>query len=385
MDEINRNSDQQEVIERLRNLSLEPVPDDLTDKIMARIPVQKPSLLSTLWAFISQPQSISFRPAYAFGIALLVCCAFILGRNTRQVPVQVATVPVSAPQLQPEMLENPESAYLVGRGLLRAQNSEDQALAFLQRASVLQPENPEFAYWEGVGHWANGNSDEERRSYLRGLTLDPKNVPLLINLGHNYLGEKKYDDALNAYQTVLANYPDEPVVLYNTGLIYRAQGRTSEEISSWQSFLQDNRQGAKSFRAVHRLNSYGDYEFRVYGVGGRKVIINQHILLDDSQPFDLQVNELAEIAAILDDDEKLELEIVVFIENDREAARKRAFEIKKIINSLTTTDIKSRVRMSWFDVPEAIKRDDADPGVNLSEGLLLFSQLFQEKEKEVSI
>ena len=268
---------------------------------------------------------------------------------------------------------------------MRADNTEGQALAFLQRASLLEPENPEFAYWEGVGYWVNGDKEQERRSYLRGLTADPENVPLLINLGHNYLSEKKYDDALNAYQTVLANYPDEPVVLYNTGLIYRALGKTSEEISSWQSFLQDNRQDAKSFRALQRLHAHGDYQFRSYQVGGRKIIVNQQRLLDDSQPVESQASELIDIAAILDGDEELKLEIIVFVENDWEAARKKALALKNMIMTLSNSDVRNRVRLSWFDVPETIQRGDAGPGVSLSEGLLLFSHLTKEKEREVSI
>ena len=123
---------------------------------------------------------------------------------------------------------------MVGRGLLQADNSEEQALAFLQRASLLEPQNPEFAYWEGVGHWANGNQEEERTSYLRGLGADPQSVPLLINLGHNYLSDKNYNEALDAYRAVLALSPGEPVALYNSGLIYRALNQVPEEMNSWR-------------------------------------------------------------------------------------------------------------------------------------------------------
>ncbi len=243
-------SREQELIEQLQNLPLKEVPTDLTDRVMARISSPKPSLISAIWNFVSQSQTISFRPIYAFGVALLICGSFFLGQITHQNPVQVATNTYSESQIQPETLENPESAYMVGRGLLQADNSEAQALAFLRRAALLDPQNPEFAYWEGVGHWANGDKEGERRSYLRGLGTDPRSVPLLINLGHNYLSDKNYHEALDAYQAALALSPDEPVALYNSGLIYRALNRVPEEISSWRSFLQDNRLGAQAFRAV---------------------------------------------------------------------------------------------------------------------------------------
>ena len=380
-----QDSNRQDVIEKLQELPLREVPADLTGRVMARISTPKPSKISTIWNLISQSYSLSFRPVYAFGIALLVCGAYFLGQNSRQLPVQIAQTTVPSPQLQAETLANPESAYLVGRGLLRADNNEGNALAFLQRASLLEPENPEFAYWEGVGHWANGDKEGERRSYLRGLEADPESVPLLINLGHSYLGDKNYQEALGAYQAVLTLSPGEPVALYNSGLIYRTLGMIPEEISSWRSYLQDNRDGTKPFRAVKRLNDYDDFSFRTYQVGTRKVILNQQLLLDESLPESRQQEELADITSILEQNEHLHLEVVVFVENDEEAARKRAIHLKRMIQKNSKTHVGSQVRLSWFDAPETIKRNDTVPGIELSEGLLLFSRFITETEKEVSI
>jgi tetratricopeptide (TPR) repeat protein len=376
---------EQDLIEQLQNLPLKEVPADLTDRVMARISSPKPSLISAIWNFVSQSQTISFRPIYAIGVALLICGSFFAGQISHQSPVQVATTSESEPQIQPETLQNPASAYMVGRGLLQADSTAAQALAFLQRASLLEPQNPEFAYWEGVGHWANGDKEGERRSYLRGLGADPQSVPLLINLGHNYLSDKNYSEALHAYQAVLALSPEEPVALYNSGLIYRALNMVPDEISCWRSFLQENRTGTKSFRAVQRLNTYNDYSFRTYQVGPRKIIIDQQALLDESLPEDIRQAELAPLAAILEQDERLTLEVVVFIENDREAARQRAFEIKKMITQMSDSDLKKQVRLSWFDVPETMQGQDGTPAVELSEGLLLFSRLRPEQEKEVAI
>ena len=127
-------SREQELIEQLQNLPLQKVPADLTNRIMAQVSPRKPSVISAIWNFVSQSQTISFRPIYACGIALLICASFFLGQISQHAPVQVAGPSISVPQLQAEALENPESAFMVGRGLLQADNSEEQALAFLQRA-----------------------------------------------------------------------------------------------------------------------------------------------------------------------------------------------------------------------------------------------------------
>jgi hypothetical protein len=79
------------------------------------------------------------------------------------------------------------------------------------------------------------------------------------------------------------------------------------------------------------------------------------------------------------------LEIVVFVENDRQAARHRAFEIKKMISEMSDIDTQKQVGLSWFDVPETIQVQDGTPAVELTEGLLLFGRPITEQEREVSI
>jgi tetratricopeptide (TPR) repeat protein len=376
---------EQELIEQVRKLPLRQAPADLSDRVMARIASKRPNLVSTVWNFISLPRTTSFRPIYAFSIALLIGGSFLLGRFLQPDPVQIAVSPDLAAPLQPEKLKDPQSAYLVGRGLLQADNSETLALAFLRRAALLDPRNPEFAYWEGVGHWANGDKEGERRSYMRGLGEDPESLPLLINLGHSYLSDRKYREALDAYQAALDLAPDDPVARYNSGLIYRAQNRVAEEIGAWRAFLQDNRIGAKPFRAVKRLHDYRDFSFRIYRVGPRKLIINQRALLDESLPDEIRKKELAPLVSILEQDEQLRLEVVVFIQHDREAARQRAFAIKKMIKEMGGADLGKRIGMSWFDTPETIMVEDGAGAVELPEGLLMFGRPKIKQEKEVSI
>lgn len=384
MDNEPQNSTEAELIKDLKSLPLNDVPHDLTDQVMARISSSRTPLLRSIWNYISRTQSISFRPIYAFSVILLVCGAFYIGRFSQPVPPQVATVPPVYSPVQPALMETPESAYMVGRGLLQADGSHEQALAFLKRASMLDPDNPEFAYWEGVGYWANGDQEQERQSYLRGIELNPKSIPLLINLGHNYLSNKRYQNALHTYQKVLAIAPEESVARYNTGLIYRVQGMIDEEIYSWQMFLQNNRTGTRAFRALQRLNAYNDFTFRAYTIGFRKIIVNHQTLLDDSLPEQIRLNELETIASMLKDHTYFGLEVVVFVENDLEAAKKRAIEIKHLIKN-TGKDISDRVKLSWFDVPEFIQSQNGKMEGSLSESVLLFSQLPVNLNKETSI
>lgn len=371
------NRAEQELIEQLKTLPLQQVPTDLTERIMARVSAPKKSMFNAVWQYVLACQPITFRPIYAFAVILLVCSSFYLGKHFQQ--------PVSVADTQSEPLEDPRLVYLMGRELLQTDGSQAQALHFLQRASLLEPENPEFAYWEGIGYWASGEKEKERESYLRGLEIDPGSVPLLINLGHSYLSDKKYNEALRAYQQVLDLAVNNSVALYNSGLAYRALGMIAEEKSSWRSFLQENRIGSQAFRAVQRLNEYDDFSFRTYLVGGRKIILNQESLLDESVSERRKMDELVSIASILEMDERLDLEVIVFVEHDREAARERAAQLKSMIIENSAKSIGKRVKLSWFDSPERIKRSNDMSDVINSEGVLLFSHLTPKNEREFSI
>ena len=255
-------------------------------------------------------------------------------------------------------------------------------LPFFGMPGSLPPQNPEIAYWEGVGYWANGDTELERRSYFRGLSADPDNIDLLINLGHSYLGDRRYDEALEAYKAVLRLSPGEPSATYNSGLIYRAKQMVADEIDAWKRFLVSNRIGTKAFRAVERLNDYGDYSFRTYQIGFRKLIINQQVLLDNTLSYQRRGKELEEISSILKHNQRLILEVVVFVENDKQAARNKAFEIKSILVEMGGMKLKNQVRLSWFDVPEIIGSQGDKVQGEISEGVLLFCRLETNNKKE---
>jgi tetratricopeptide (TPR) repeat protein len=209
-------------------------------------------------------------------------------------------------------------------------------------------------------------------------------VPLLINLGHNYLNKQQYEQALKTYQAVLTLSPYESVPLYNIGLINRKLGQVEDEIAAWKNYLQVKRTGKWAFRAVDRLNAYGDFSYRPYRIGVRKIIVSPNILLDGSLSQAEQTNELAPIITMLENNQQLRLDIVVFIENDLEMARQIAIDLKRLIISSSEINIKNRIKLSWFKEPESITLRD-DVSVELAEGLLMFSSHLPAHGKEVSI
>ena len=372
----------EDLIKRLKGLPLEEVPPNLTTRIMLDLEDRRAGFLSRFWDMVRQPLTISFQPLYAISLVLVVFGAFMLGRATRE---QVEPVHVSAAAPLEDLLADPpdaESVYLVGRGLLAAEKAE-QAVPLLPKAALLEPTNPEYALWEGIGYWSTGDREREKKSYLRGLTASPDSVPLLTNLGHNYLSAGSYAEALDAYQSVLRLDSGQSVARYNSGLIFRQLKRTGEEIATWKAYLDLYRTGKRAYKAVDHLNRYGDYSYRTYQIGVRKVVISPDRLFNQTLPLESRIQELATVAEILERNQRLRIEVVVFVDNDMELARSRGLMIRDVLESITRADTAGRIGLSWFASVEPV--NTGPEGLGLTEGLLLFGRDSREINGEATI
>ncbi|MBE0583000.1 MAG: tetratricopeptide repeat protein [Desulfofustis sp.] len=374
------NISESDLVSLLKELPLKDAPEDVGERIMRRITARQPGPIRRFWNRFNTTIIVPVRPSYAFCLLFLVIGSFLLGRGSIQLPPERPDSLPSAATFQPETAQ---AAYLIGRGLIAAEQI-DKGVALLRKAAALEPENPEYAYWEGVGYWLNGNRQQERKSYIRGLSADPKSVPLLINLGHNYLSENKFQQALETYQQVLELSPEEPVAWYNSGLIYRELHQVNRERTAWKDYLELNRTGKWAFRAVERLNEYGDFSYRPYLIGARKLIISPEKLFNDASTAEQRRKELVSLTNILVGNPGLKLNVIVFLKNDRALARKRALDIKKTITEIGGSEIAERIALSWFDTPEVIRTSDSVEIVQ-DESLLLFSSFLVNQNKEVAI
>lgn len=383
----NIENEERELIQQLRNLPVQKVPEDLTRKVMCSVAERQSQPQSGLFASIlrrfNRPRVISIQPLYAMSLVVIICGSFMLGRISTESVVSPPEIVADNTNYSFPPTDNSRAAHLMGRGLLAA-DKQKEALDMLHNAASLEPHNPEYAYWEGVGYWANDDREKERNSYLRGLANAPDSVPLLINLGHNYLSDGNFEQALTTYQSVLEHSPSEQIALYNVGLIYKQQKMVDEEIAAWENYLTNYRTGNLAFRAVKRLNSYGVFSYRTYRIGARSLILSPEILLDPSARYQDKKQELNPIISILKANPALNLEIVVFSENNGPSAWQRALEIKEILVGEPSQELGDRIALSWLDNPE-ISTVNASKKFTLTNSLLLFSRTSNQTSKEVSI
>jgi len=297
-------------------------------------------------------------------IALAFWLGFAIGGKQQNVLLQPAP-----PQLPGYVYQNADAALLLGRALLAA-NKEAEALAILQNASALSPNNPENLFWLGTAHWRMGNSEMEQQSYRRAIQAAPDYLPALVNLGHNLLENKESEEALQTYNRVLTISPGHKVALYNSALATHITGDTDQAIQAWKRYLNAYRSGIWAQRAVQHLNALGDFSYRAYQIGVRQIILHQEALLGfETEKQRLEVERLADIfrqAPVS------ELNLTLFYAGDEREARTRAIALKILLND-SLQDHNKHLQISWFSEAESIQTTS---GIKrLSHGILISGQL----------
>ena len=250
----------------------------------------------------------------------------------------------------------PDSAqahYYYGRFLL-AENEVKTALSHLEQAASRKPDDSQYQFWLGLAYGENGLRAKERESYEVSLRLDRQNVQALISLGHNLLLAGELENSLDTYQQALEISPNHPQALYNRAVILRKLNRDSEEKQAWLLYLDSFPAGNFARLATDRLNSLGDSSYRNYQLGARTVTLGAitfHPLSAELAAASRPSLDL--IGATVSNMGKATLNILVYQQNNRELAKKRAVALRTYLEQqFPKLRAEKRIRLSWFAVPE---------------------------------
>lgn len=260
---------------------------------------------------------------------------------------------------QKEAETKPDSAeahFYLGRFHLALEHPE-KALLHLKQAIRLAPEEADYHFWLGVAAAANKQGDLERRCYDQALQLEADHVHALTYLGHSQLDRAEYAEALKSYTRAIDLWPENPQALFNRGLILKHMKRTPEEKVAWKQYLYYYPSGPMARTATEYLNNLGEFNYRNHLIGKRTVTLEkirfQHftaVIWGGSEP------SLDLIGEIMNNNPKVKLHIVAYQKNNKELAEKRAKSIKKYLIRNFPALESSRLKVSWFDVPEKIRR-----------------------------
>lgn len=125
-------------------------------------------------------------------------------------------------------------------GSLYLQVSEPQpaqAIAILERAKALQPENPLVMFALGSAYFSQTDYMQAAQSIESGLKLEPDNANALFDLGNAYYKLTRYDQAIAQYEKAIANDASFWPAVNNIGLVMYEAGDVDGAIAQWQEAL----------------------------------------------------------------------------------------------------------------------------------------------------
>lgn len=305
-------------------------------------------------------------------VLVLAGCAKVVGPYYLESEKYEEGIEVLGDQLR----ENPgdaSSAYYVGRYFL-ALNKPKDGLPYLEKAVALDPENADYVFWTGVAHWAMLDFERERAAYKKALSLDPEHISANLYLGHGYLDQGEWTQALEQYDTVIRLDKYNPEALYNRSVALSGLKRTQEEIAGWKKFLEFYPAGTLGMEAAARLNLHGDFTYRNFIIGKRNITLKSMTFKPGSSDPDAQSKEtLHVISALLNTNKDLTLNIVSYVDGDAAQAKAYAQSIRDYVLAGHPGIGAQRLPLSWFGTAETVEAGDRtfslDKSVNFITGV----------------
>lgn len=239
---------------------------------------------------------------------------------------------------------NAEVNYYIGRFYL-AQEKPQRAMPYLQRAAELTPNKANYHFWQGVAYWGVMDFEKERLSYERALALDENHIPARLYLAHNLMDNGEWRKSLVEYDTVLKKDPYNPEALYNRGLALQQLNRPAEQIDAWKRYLKHYPDGRWALRAADHLNGLGDFTYRNFAIGYRRITLEQISFRSGSaEPLFTSKASLRVVGSILSVNGRIELEILAYKNGDLALATARAKAVRDYLLQNFPTIDSSRLR-----------------------------------------
>lgn len=163
-------------------------------------------------------------------IPVLIVVSIVAVLFFRSGPRKLESVVTSNERLTPELNTAP--------------SKENVAKSFTDHVEILKKkvasDPSDIRTLTTLAQWLmDAHKTEEAISYFeRGVTLQPKNDSLLLDLSVCYYQVHRYDKAMETTDRILRFLPDHPRALLNKGAIYAAQNKPNDAAAMWYRLIQ---------------------------------------------------------------------------------------------------------------------------------------------------
>jgi Flp pilus assembly protein TadD len=121
--------------------------------------------------------------------------------------------------------------------LLLERGQVNEAIAHLQKALALQPDDAGLHINLGIALAGKGQTDNAIRLYREALRLEPDYADAHNGLGVALQNKGQMDEAIRQLQEAIRLKPDHAEAHYNLGVAFYLQGRTAEAIRQFQTVI----------------------------------------------------------------------------------------------------------------------------------------------------
>ena len=266
-------------------------------------------------------------------------------------------------------VDKSRTSYLVGTGVPEDRET-DLALDFFPRATTHGTPTEEQD-WLTTDFWIQDNAEMDRQDSQQSNNRKADSVLFLLNLAHNLADSGNYQGALYQYEKALGINPQEQTALFNRAICLNRINDTKNEQLAFTYYLEHYRTGRWAIKAVGYLQALGVFDYQIGIIGGRKVVVNQKILVGSETQARQQ--ELERLTTYLLRHPATELHLVVFCQNDLQQGKSIATRLRRQIQSFIGNTREVPIRISWFDEPALIQTAEGTQH-ELKKGLFLFTQ-----------
>lgn len=370
---MNDDSIDKEKIEMLlRRLPEREVPPALHERIMDNLPSgnRRQSILWKLRSCWERLMLLAPMPMKAGAILAMTAAAFWLGTEvgSEKEPRNMALV-----QEHSEMM--PAFSDGIANQTIDTSLFEDEnnylSRDFFSKTTVQEEQSTAMHRWSDTFFRNTGNQPEDTQNSHGTAITGTDTVLFLLNLAHNLADNGNYLGALHQYEKVLRINPRDQTALYNRATSYHHLNDNNSERQAFIDYLGQYRSGRWACQAVDHLQRLGVFDYQISIIGGRKVVVNQTVLLGSQQQA--RQDELERLTTNLRRPSAVELHLVVFYQNDLEKSRSIAAQLKQQIDAILGTNRALPIRTSWFDEPAPIQTAEGKK-LELAQGLFLFTQ-----------
>jgi TolB-like protein/Tfp pilus assembly protein PilF len=171
-------------------------------------------------------QAVKLDPNFALAWARLSRAAAILciaGADPTAARSKIALE--NAQKLQPN---SPETLLALGYYQYQVLRNHGLAKTTFKKVSKMLPGSSEIPRALGYSARREGHWDESTAYFEQALTLDPRNVDLLIEAAWTYTDLRQFQTALKLYDRALDIVPNDPDLMASKAGIYQAQGNLEQ-------------------------------------------------------------------------------------------------------------------------------------------------------------